>query len=399
MRVLAVTMFFHPQVGGAEKQAQKLSKKLMGKGVDVRILTGWWFKDTPKEELIDDLPVIRCFAFWQMFGIKGLRKFGAYTYLLSLFLYLVKHRHEYDIIHIHQLAHHAFVCVVAAKLFGKKSLIKVGNSGRASDIKVMQENRQVWGTRQMLPKIRECDCIIAISSLIEEELLANGFRADQIYRIPNGVEVNHTITPKSDYSIANEVSLTYVGRMHWQKGPDLLLDALKKIAELRPDLRWQLTMLGSGPQSSHLKRQAQEYGIADRIKFRGIVDNVPDYLAKTDIFVLPSRAEGLSNALLEAMAAGLPCVVTNIVANAEVIQDDYNGLLTPEEDEEAMAQSLLYLIDDETLRARLGKQARQTVVERYSLDAVADRYVELYQDLLSGARVSTQTYSDSPAYR
>lgn len=386
MRVLMVTMFFHPRVGGAEKQAQKLSERLIEKGIDVKLLTGWWFRDTPKEETIGRLPIIRCFTFWQMFGIKGLRKFGGYTYLLTLFLYLVGHRHEYDIIHIHQLAHHAFASVVAARLLGKKSLIKIGNSGLASDIRVMEENRQVWGTKQMLPKTRECDCVIAISGLIEQELLENGFCPDQIVRIPNGVEVD-PIKPKSDYSIAGEVALTYVGRLHWQKGPDLLLGVLRKITELRPGLRWQLTMLGTGPLFARLEQQAQEYGIADRVKFCGIVDNVPDYLAKTDIFVLPSRAEGLSNALLEAMAAGLPCMATDIAANAEVIQDGYNGLLTPEGNEGAMAQALLRLIEDETLRAQLGEQARRTAVEHYSLDAVVDRYIELYQSLLSETEV------------
>lgn len=381
MRVLTVTMLFYPYVGGAEKQAWKLSKKLITKGVSVKILTGRWFKDTPKEEMIDGLPVIRCFTFRQVFSLKGLRKFGVYTYLLTLFLYLIKHRYEYDIIHIHQLGPHAFPGVVAARLLGKKSLIKVGNSGQASDIKVMQENRQIWGTKYLFPKTRTCDRVIAISNLIKQELLENGFRFDQIVRLSNGVEVDE-IKPKTDYSITGKVLLTYVGRLHRQKGADILLDALKKMTELRPDLCWQLMILGTGPLTSQLKHQAQKHDIADRIEFYGVVDNVVDYLAKTDIFVLPSRVEGLSNALLEAMAAGLPCVATDIAANTEIIQHGYNGLLTPEENEEAMAQSLLRLIDDETLRTQLGEQARRTIVECYSLETIADKYLELYKSLL-----------------
>ena len=382
MRVLAVTVLFHPYVGGAEKQAWKLSRKLIAKGVNVKLLTGRWFKGTPKEEVIDGLPVFRCFTWQQVFSLKGLRKFGAYTYLLALFLYLIRHRREYDIIHIHQLGYHAFPNVLAAKLLGKKSLIKIGNSGSASDIKVMLENRQIWGTSYLFPKTRECDRVIAISDLIKQELLASGFQAEQIVRIPNGVEVDQ-IKPKLDYSINGQVSLIYAGRLRRQKGPDFLLNALKKMTTLRPRLGWQLMVLGSGPLAAQLKQQTQEYGLADRIKFCGLVDNVVDYLAKTDIFILPSRAEGLSNALLEAMAVGLPCVATNIPANAEVMQHDYNGLLTPVENEEAMAQSILRLIDDETLRARLGKQARQTAMEHYSLEVVADKYIELYQSLLA----------------
>ncbi len=378
-----ITMFFYPQVGGAEKQAHKLSKKLIEKGIDVKVTTGWWFTGTPAQETIDGVPITRCFTFWQMFGIKGLRKFGAYTYLLTLFVHLLKHRHQYDVIHIHQLAHHAFAGVVAGKLLGKRSLIKLGNSGRASDIKVMQQNRQIWGTKQMLLKIQQyCDRIVAISGLIEQELVENGFRPEQIIRIPNGVQIDQ-ITPKASYAITDQVLLTYIGRLHWQKGADVLISALNKVSELRPELRWRLKILGVGPLSSQLKRQVQAYGLADRIEFCGLVDNVLDCLIRTDIFVLPSRAEGLSNALLEAMSAGVPCLVTDIEANAEIIQDGYNGLLTPDEDEETMCRSILRLADDEALRSKLGKRARQTVVDRYSLDAIADRYIKLYSQLLA----------------
>lgn len=387
MRILAVTMLFHPHIGGAEKQAHKLSKKLIEKGVQVELVTGWWYRGTPARETIDGLPVVRCFTFWQMFGIKGLRKFGAYLYLLTLFFYLIKNRRQYDVIHIHQLAHHAFASVMAGKLVGKKSIIKVGNSGRSSDIKVMLENRQVWGSKQMLPKVQQyCDRIIAISNLIGQELLESGFRPDQILPIPNGVEIDQ-LKPKTDYAVSGCISMLYVGRLHWQKGPDVLLSALQKMTSLRPELDWRLTVLGTGPMEGKLKATVQEYGLIHNIDFRGTVDNVPDFMGQADMIIIPSRTEGLSNTLLEAMATGLPCLVTNITANAEVIQHEYNGLLTPEENDQAMAQAILRLVDDQALREKLGKQARQTVIETYALDTVAERYIELYESLLAQPNV------------
>lgn len=391
MRVLTVTNFFYPQVGGAERQAQKLSETLIEKGVEVKVVTGWWFRGTAARETINGVPVIRCFTFWQMFGLKGLRKFGGYTYLVTLFYYLYKHRREYDIIHIHQMAHHAFAGVMAGKLLGKKSLVKVGNSGYDSDLKVMEENRQVWGSRQMLTKIRACNRVVALSSLIEQELLARGFQPDQIVRLPNGVDVNR-IKPKSDYRAHGPISLTFVGRLQPQKRPELLLKALKKMTEMKPVLLWELTILGDGPLASELKQQARDYGFADRVKFCGLVNNVLDYLFKTDIFVLPSRAEGLSNALLEALAAGLPCIASDITANAEVIQNGYNGLLTADGDDQALAEAILCLAEDETRRTQLGMQARQTTLEKYSLDAVAERYIQLYQEMLTETSIQSSRF-------
>jgi glycosyltransferase involved in cell wall biosynthesis len=140
--------------------------------------------------------------------------------------------------------------------------------------------------------------------------------------------------------------------------------------------------LGKGELHSQLDALAHNLGIAEITYFCGQVNNVEEYLACSDIFVLPSRAEGISNALLEAMACGLPCIATRIDGNRHVLTNAYNGLLVAPDDADELAQAIIRLGQDRMLRERLGQHARQTIIANYALDSVADRYVALYKCLL-----------------
>jgi len=346
MRVLMVIRCFYPWIGGAERQAQRLARKLIEKGIRVIIVTGWWFRGTPRKEVIDAVPVFRNFACWGMFGIRGLRRLGNYIYMLTLFVYLVRHRRKYDILHVHLTNYHAFISLAAARLLGKKILIKVGNTGEWG-IKVMKEGRGqgVWGVGRMFASLRGSDCLVAVNPAITDELVAEGFAADKIVEIPNGIEVE-AFKRKTDYELGAEVTLTFAGRLHPQKGVDVLLRAVHKAYQVWPEMSWRLQVLGEGELRGRLEILAHDLGIAKSVDFYGQVDNVEDYLVSSDIFVLPSRAEGISNALLEAMACGLPCVATRIDGNRHVLTDGHNGLLVPPGDADKLAQAIVRLGQD-----------------------------------------------------
>jgi glycosyltransferase involved in cell wall biosynthesis len=379
MRVLMIVRQYLPWVGGTERQAQMLSAKLIELGVDVRVVTGWWFQGTPRQEVIGTVPVFRNFTCWEMFGLKGLRKFGGYTYILSLFWHLWKHRHQYDLIHIHLLNYHAFPGVLAGRWWGKKTIIKIANSGQRSDIRRMQSN-MLPGQRQMLPVALGADRIVAINEEIIAELREVGVPPERIVVIPNGVEIDGDY--KRDYRLDSNVTVVFVGRLHPQKGLDVLLPAFKQVICSRPDLGWRLWLLGDGPLRTELEMMTKQLGIAQKVKFWGRVNDVSAYLAQADMFVLPSRAEGMSNALLEAMAYGLPCVATRISGNVGLIQHGETGLLVTPESETNLAEALIRLADDEILRQKVGRLARQTIESECSIDSIAKRYVELYNTLL-----------------
>lgn len=369
-------------IGGAERQAAKLARELMGRGVGVTVVTGQWKLGESRRVVINQIPVHRHFTFRGMQNIKGLRKFSHYTYLVTLFVYLLKHRNDYDLIHCYSAMSGAFAVAVAGRLLGKRTLARPMASGAVwGDISRMKDGRSVPGSRWMMGALRNVDRIIALNQEVARELEVIGVAADRIVCLPNGVETDG-MARKSDYRANSEIVVTFVGRLHPQKGVETLLLALRTVVASSPQLACRLRLVGEGPLRPHLETQAQQLGIDHTTEFLGQVQDVFPVLRESDIFVLPSRAEGMSNALLEAMTCGLPCIATNIPANAEIIQDGRNGLLVNVDDDEDLAQAIIRLAESRGLREKLGREAASTIDSRYSLHRVAEQYLTLYQELL-----------------
>lgn len=170
-------------------------------------------------------------------------------------------------------------------------------------------------------------------------------------------------------------TLLAIGRLTPQKGFDLLLDAYARLAPVYPD--WTLLILGEGPMRAVLEEQVRRLGLRGRVFLPGFSGAVGRVLREGDAFVLSSRYEGMPNALLEAMAAGLPCVSFDCrTGPSELIENGVNGLLVPAEDAAALAQALGEIMGDTELRRRLGAAARE-VQARFGLDRVLPQWQEL----------------------
>lgn len=174
--------------------------------------------------------------------------------------------------------------------------------------------------------------------------------------------------------------ILFLGRIEPAKGTAELLDAVARLAPRFPQLR--LVMGGSGDLDG-LRRAAAERGIDGRIDLPGWLDAAARdaELACASVFCLPSHAEGLPMAVLEAMAAGKAVVASKVGGLPELIRDGENGLLVPPRDAAALAQALARLLDDAGLRSRLGAAARGTVETQYSTQAVCGRLAAIYNDL------------------
>jgi len=382
IRVQMIVRLFFPWVGGAEKQAHKLARMLRERNVDVEIATGWWFRHTLRREVIDGIPVFRNHTLWEMFGIRGLRRFGGYLYMLTLFWYLWRRRADYEILHVHGLNYHAAVAVLAARWFHRKTIVKLANSGQASDILKMRIGQQLPLSRFLLPLALKSDRFVATSRAIVQELIDVGVAADRITQLPNGVETD-LIPAKTNFDLHDPVRLIFVGRLHEQKGLDVLLAAFQQLVRSYPDLHLRLQLLGDGPLCSELTELCRKLDIASHVDFVGMTEQVFEYLQGADIFVLPSRAEGNSNALLEAMTCGLPVVVSDIPANLNVTESGLNSLVFTVDDPNSLASAVALLFEQPELRERLGKAARHTIESRYGLGSITDRYISLYKDVLT----------------
>jgi glycosyltransferase involved in cell wall biosynthesis len=162
------------------------------------------------------------------------------------------------------------------------------------------------------------------------------------------------------------------------KGPDVFLRAAAIVAGRLPSARFLIAGAGDDPSARQFIRECR---IGDRCELRGTVRDVPAFLGELDVAVLASHSEGMSNALLEYMAAARPIVATAVGGNVELVEDGVEGLLVPPGDPSARADAVTRLLADPGLASRLGVAARQRARTRYSREAMIRRYEDLYHQL------------------
>jgi len=173
-----------------------------------------------------------------------------------------------------------------------------------------------------------------------------------------------------------------VANLHAVKGFDVFLRAAAIVSEQLPDVRFQLAGTGDEAMARRLMREG---GIEHRCELRGTVRNVPAFLGELDVAVLASHSEGLSNALIEYMAAGRPTVATAVGGNVELLDDGVHGLLVPPGEPVALAAAMLRMLTHPTLAVQLGEAARRRAAERFSRAAMVRRHEDYYRRLVGAA--------------
>jgi glycosyltransferase involved in cell wall biosynthesis len=388
MRILMVISQFHPIIGGAEKQAMLLAQALVRRSIKVDVITGWWKFGTPHKETIEGIKIVRNFSCWGMFRIKGIRTIGALIYMFTLGFYLFTHRRDYDIIHVHQVLYPAFVSVFIGKqILRKPVLVKTASSGKTSDLKLLVEFP--LGGFQSRYLLRKMDYLVAVSKMSGKDFIECGYPESRIVFIPNGVEIASKEASQTN-AVADVVTTT---RFSKEKGVDILLKACKIILQKEKNIK--LTIIGDGPLKSEVRKMAQSLEISESVKFTGLSNNVATYLRHADLFVLPSRTEGMPNALLEAMSYGIASIATKVGGNSELLGGEdkeirigeyviaRNGLLVNPDDVVGLSEGILYLVRHKEEREELGRRGRMFIKENYSIDSIADRYISLYQSILN----------------
>lgn len=201
----------------------------------------------------------------------------------------------------------------------------------------------------------------------------HGYRS--VYVIPNPVDV----PPLQLSEKTSAKTILAAGRLVPEKGFDLLLRAFAMASMEAED--WRLVICGEGPDRDRLLEQIRELGLTDRVMMPGLVRDLWDRMRLADIFVLSSRFEGFGNVLAEAMACGLPAISFDCPSGpSEIIKHGHDGLLVPPEDVEALAASMVGMMEDHNARSRLAANAVRSA-ERFSLDVVLDQWDKLFAKL------------------
>jgi len=212
----------------------------------------------------------------------------------------------------------------------------------------------------------------------EETVAREAIRRERTAVIPNGV----SMPPSSGLAARGDrpPTIVCVASLSPKKGHALLLDAFTLVRQAIPAAR--LHLVGAGALRERLEWRAREMGLDEAVRFLGHREDIDAILAEADVAVLTSVEEGMPNAILEAMARGLPAVATDVGGNREVIDDGTTGLLAPAGDKEAVAKALVRLLTDHDLRRRMGEAGRDRAAERFGLAAMLDAYMRLYDEVL-----------------
>jgi glycosyltransferase involved in cell wall biosynthesis len=376
MRILTVIQHFYPVLAGAEKFGQELAEAFHVAGHESLVATARWNRSWREKETINGIQVYRHPVWW--IGGDRSRQFAGITYMFFLFVFLIRHRSAYDVLLVHQAHKGAFISVLARRLLRKPVVVVIHCAGKFGDIQVMKSTEYGFYTRFMLNTIKQSDAFVAICSDIRSEMESEGFQ--RVTMIHDGI-VPWQLHGERTY--ASGTRLVTLARLHPQKGIDVLIQAL---ALLPGDLPWTADICGEGPERERLEQLTNVLGLSSRVTFRGFVRDTRSMLQESDIFVLPSRGEGMGIALLEAMHAGLPSVVTRVSGFVDVAEHGVNAYMVASENPVALASALEVVMRDESLRRRLGEAGRKTVEQRFTLASTAKQYLALLESIVSSTR-------------
>lgn len=381
---ISICMFsyhFPPHYSGAAKQAISLAKWLKNSGIDSFFIT------------VENGNIKRYDKYdgFDVYRIKeGRGRMKELILWWNLFKLLYKKRKNYDIIHSHGAYYKNSIIGLIGKFFKKGTVVKVSMSNNdLSDI-----GRGFYG-RVHKTFFRMIDLYISISSEITEELNKVIPYYKRLVEIPNGVDTDRfkpATLEQKEYlreilKLPPGLIFLYVGGISKRKNIEWLIKTWTKFFREAPNA----SLVVVGPVSREddkkilfdsISNYLDQHRLKKKIIFRDYTDIIEKYFQASDIFILPSKNEGMPNALIEAMSCGLACMTTKVSGASDLIIDEKTGLFFDTDSEKDFYEKIMWLKDNPRERDRIGNAAREMILQKYSLHKISKRYADLYYELL-----------------
>lgn len=354
IRVLLIIPRFHPYWGGTEIRMRRVAEALTERNFRFTVLTRRLSWKLAAHETVGNIDIVR------LPSDRLLFRLFAKTWL-------TRHRSDFDLIHSLRLDKCGPVGAWGQTHLGLPHLAEIITN---EPLKMLGRN----SGRHALARIVAGSTLVHCLTGETADILAGaGVMRDKLWVRGNAVDISRF---RPDGTPPERIVLC-CGRIERQKGTDVLLDAWERL----PPHDFRLVLAGSGKWEKALRRDAPA-----NVTFAGTVarDAMPALYRSAQIYVQPSRFEGMSNAILEALASGLPIVSTDIPGNDGVIANDVNGLVVPVDDASALTAALARLIADPQLRADMGRASRKAAEDKYSFPALFYAYEETYRSIAAG---------------
>jgi len=395
-RVVILTTFFRPVVGGVESNAERLARYLQADGCSVRVLTKRVTASLADVELMDGVRIDRI-------GPHGERSgSGKWRLVPPAAAWLVSHAASYDVVCCIDYRGIGIAAVGARTMTGRRVVLQAQTTGVLSG-----SNVDAMFARWRLPPrgviarllkwpflaaYRAADALACISHEIEREVLAAGLPRERVHYLPNAVDMAHFRPASEDErsTLRQQLEITpgavvclFVGRLSREKGLMDLMEAWRLVGAADavllvagPDMvghEWNI-----GPAA---RAYARHHNLCGSVRFLGSISEVASLLRAADIVVQPSHFEALGLSAIEALACGVPVIASAVGGLLEFMIDGQNGKLYPAQDAAALASCLRALIEDPALRRRMAKRARPSVVDEYDERVVFSRFAGLLRQL------------------
>ncbi len=370
-RIKLLTMLTNFHIGGTERQVTNLALRLDSSRFDLHLAC---LRNSG--ELLQEIETLRVpkpvFEIGSLYGLKT-------AWQALRFAHYVR-KNRIQIVNSYGFYPNVFA-VVAAK-FGGAGVVIASIRDRGDILTPAQRRFQ---------KIvcRLADCVLVNAEAIRETLIAQGYDPAKIVVIRNGIVLSRYQRTERSARIRRELGIPadspiviMFSRLNRMKGAEYFLEAARNVARVCPGVRFLI--VGDGANRRDLEQRAASLDLNDLAIFTGFRTDVQDLLAESAISVLPSLSEGLSNSLLEAMAAGIPVIATKVGGNPEIIEDGVSGLLIPPRDANSLEQATVALLKNPARAQRMGEAGFRRVAELFSVERSVAEVESLYCRLVGG---------------